>query len=242
MLHGLGVSGAVWQPFARRLTPWYAAIAPDLRGHGASDHPASAEAYELTSYARDMAALVDATAAPPVPVVGHSLGSLVAVTLAATFPERVQALVLVDPPLDPARKNDEVPIVYRLRRAPAGELEAYLQRPGADVGAAIAAALASQFRAAADLAFKFLMDAPAGYPEVLALAPRVLQPTLIVAADPNAGGLLGESAAERARAAFPHAELASVPGASHSVHASRPRELAELTLSFLRQVAGASAR
>ena len=37
LLHGLGASGAVWQALARRLSPTWAPIAPDLPGHGESD-------------------------------------------------------------------------------------------------------------------------------------------------------------------------------------------------------------
>ena len=48
LLHGLGVTGSVWVPFARRLAPRYAAVAPDLRGHGASDEPPKATRPSIT--------------------------------------------------------------------------------------------------------------------------------------------------------------------------------------------------
>src|SRR5919108_2096642 len=76
LLHGLGVGGSVWQAFARRLLPQLAAVAPDLRGHAASDAPPSG--YEPADYALDLAELIQAELRAPLPVAGHSLGALVA--------------------------------------------------------------------------------------------------------------------------------------------------------------------
>src|SRR5438876_4287853 len=84
LLHGLGVGGAVWQAFARRLLPHLAAIAPDLRGHGQSDAPP--DGYTPRDYALDLAELIIALKLAPVPVVGHSLGALVALALADLRP------------------------------------------------------------------------------------------------------------------------------------------------------------
>ena len=52
LAHGLGVGGAVFQNFARRLMPHLAAVAPDLRGHGQSDAPPTG--YEPADYALDL--------------------------------------------------------------------------------------------------------------------------------------------------------------------------------------------
>src|SRR3954471_3370650 len=76
LVHGLGVSGDVWVPFAPRLLPRYAALVPDLRGHGVSAAPATG--YAPADYARDLKGLCDALELGAVPVVGHSLGALVA--------------------------------------------------------------------------------------------------------------------------------------------------------------------
>src|SRR3979411_1746084 len=85
LLHGLGVGGSIWQAFARRLLPHLAAVAPDLRGHGHSDAPPSG--YSPTDYATDLIALIEAELEPRVPLVGHSLGALVGLKLAALRPE-----------------------------------------------------------------------------------------------------------------------------------------------------------
>jgi pimeloyl-ACP methyl ester carboxylesterase len=257
LLHGLGVSGSVWQPFARRLLPELAAVVPDLRGHGQSDAPPSG--YSLADYAADLAELITSALSSPsessstspstsatsttpkqpntprggasasgVPVVGHSLGALVGMQLAASRPELVQWLVLLDPPLDPSVRNTEVDAVYRLRHAPAGELEGYLLERNPGGGELLANALAREFRQAADAAFE----------ELAAARPfralRVAAPTLLVQADPARGGVLGDAAAAAAVARLGNARLLKIEGAPHAVHASHAAEL----VTAIRRFAG----
>lgn len=71
-------------------------IAYDLRGSGRSSKPI-AETYPIEQHARDLAEVlghleVDA----PAVVVGHSMGSCVALAFALAHPDRVQGLVLID--------------------------------------------------------------------------------------------------------------------------------------------------
>ncbi len=231
LLHGLGVAGAVWQAFARRLAPRYAAVAPDLRGHGASDTPPSG--YEPADYARDLTALFDGFVARPAPVLGHSLGSLVALALADLRPDLVSALVLVDPPVDPEHRNGDVRQVFQLRHEHARALEEYLLASNPGGGKLLAESLARMFRQASDAAFEAMLTGPAGFPEAWERARRVDRPTLVVQADPDAGGVLGAAAAERFTAALPRGSLLKIEGADHAVHASQPARLAGGVLAFL---------
>jgi pimeloyl-ACP methyl ester carboxylesterase len=221
LLHGLGASGAVWQAFARRLNPPWRCIAPDLRGHGESEKPASG--YEAAEYASDVAALIASLGTEPLPVVGHSLGALVTIALAAHHQDRISAAVLVDPPLDESIARSEVDDVYRLRKAPPGELERYLS----------VAALAPIFRQAADAAFEAYLRAPRGAKWAWELAPRVSVPTLLVQADTAQGGVLGDRAALDYTTKLPNAERVKVEGAAHAVHATHGAAAAKLVLEFL---------
>jgi pimeloyl-ACP methyl ester carboxylesterase len=231
LLHGLGVSGAVWQTFGRRLAPRFAAVAPDLRGHGLSDAPPGG--YEPDDYARDLIGLWDDVLPGPAPVMGHSLGSLVAVALARLAPELVSALVLVDPPLDPERSNPDVAEVRRLKHAPDDALERYLEATNPRGGPLLAQALATQFRQAADAAFDAMLAAAPGHPEIWQQAASLRQPCLVVQADPAQGGVLGDAAARRFADRLAHGQLVKLVGASHAVHASQPAPLAEAVLRFL---------
>jgi lipase len=232
LLHALGVSGSVLQPFARRLLPELAAIAPDLRGHGESDAPPNG--YLPTDYAADLAELIPAELASDtsrtwsgaVPIVGHSLGALVGMQLAATRPDLVRWLVLLDPPLDSRLRNTEVEDVSRLRHAPPGALEAYLLARNPGGGELLANALAREFRRAVDATFETLLAAGPF------LALPVPARTLLVQADPAAGGVLGDRAAAEAVSALGNAALVKLDGASHAVHASHPTRVASAIRDF----------
>jgi pimeloyl-ACP methyl ester carboxylesterase len=224
LLHGLGVGGSVWSAFARRLLPDLAAVAPDLRGHGQSDAPPSG--YTPADYANDLVVLIEDQVEQPVPVVGHSLGALVALKLAELQPAMVSWLVLLDPPLDPELRNPEIETVYRLRKAAPGELEAYLlgQNPGG--GELLAQSLARLFRQASDGPFEAMLSAWPFEAQV------VSQPCLVLQADPAFGGVLGDAAARRFVERLPHGKLQKIEGGSHALHASHPAAVAAAILDF----------
>ena len=182
LLHGLGVSGAVWQGIGRLLGPALRLVAPDLRGHGESDKPSAG--YLPRDYVGDIAALLGHEPSRPLGVLGHSLGAVIAAQLAADRPELVPKLILVDPPFDPERRGDLIETVDRLRHEPPGVLERELQRREPRMSDAYARAMANLFRTAADGAFSAVLRAEPGFPGVVANLPSVRAPTLVVAADP----------------------------------------------------------
>ena len=250
LLHGLGVGGSIWQAFARRLLPDLAAVAPDLRGHGQSDAPPSG--YAPVDYATDLIELIEGEdwLEAPVPVVGHSLGALVALTLADLRPDLVRWLVLLDPPLDPDSHNSEIPSVYRLRHTAPGELEAYLLSRNPGAGQLLAQSLARLFRAASDAAFEAFLnpgDRAAGRPPAIAAAAleqaaRIRQPCLVLQADPAHGGVLGDAAARLFVERLPDGQLKKIVGATHALHASHPAEVARAILERYSSVPGSGSR
>ena len=74
-------------------------IVPDLLGFGASPKPQWSQ-YQVADHARQVvAALRRRGVQRPVTLVGHSMGCLVAVHIAANHPKLVKRLVLYEPPL-----------------------------------------------------------------------------------------------------------------------------------------------
>lgn len=73
-------------------------VAPDLRGHGRSDHPAGPEAYTLAAMAGDLLELADALGWDRFTLLGHSMGGMVAqvAALEAGGAARLDGLVLMD--------------------------------------------------------------------------------------------------------------------------------------------------
>lgn len=91
-VHGLTGHGRRWEHLASHL-PGVAIVAPDLVGHGRSSWQAP---WTIDDNVAALAAvLTDVT--EPVVVVGHSFGGAIALQLAATHPELVSGLVLLDP-------------------------------------------------------------------------------------------------------------------------------------------------
>jgi pimeloyl-ACP methyl ester carboxylesterase len=69
-------------------------IAPDLRGRGLSDKPA--HGYGAPFHAADLVTLMDALGVQSADVVGHSLGSFVAMYMAVVHAPYVRKVVLID--------------------------------------------------------------------------------------------------------------------------------------------------
>ena len=98
LLHGFASNRAEnWKRLG-----WYSAferkgircIALDLRGHGESDKPHEASAYDRTALVGDVVALLDHLAIDRADVMGFSMGARLALALALRHPERVDYLVL----------------------------------------------------------------------------------------------------------------------------------------------------
>lgn len=94
-LHGGNQSAHSWDLVSLHLADRYRVVAPDQRGHGDSEWSRECD-YTLGALARDAAALIEACRLGPAIVLGHSMGGMVALLLAALHPELVRALVIVD--------------------------------------------------------------------------------------------------------------------------------------------------
>ena len=103
LIPSLAGSTRHWEPQLAHLASQRQVVAIDLRGHGRSDPPAS-PAFQLRDYARDVKAVLDALGIREAVIVGHSMGSAVALTCASDEPSRVRAMLLVDPVDDPFKR------------------------------------------------------------------------------------------------------------------------------------------
>ena len=93
LLHGAGFDHTAWALHSR----WFAhhghsVLAPDLPGHGRSS---GAPIPTIAGMADWTAALLDAAGVTKAWLVGHSMGSLIAIETAARHPSRVSALSLI---------------------------------------------------------------------------------------------------------------------------------------------------
>src|ERR1700716_3200116 len=93
LLHGAGFDHTTWALHSRWFAHHgYSVLAPDLPGHGRSS---GAPLAAITDMADWTAALLDAAGAATARLVGHSMGSLIALETAARHPAKVAALSLI---------------------------------------------------------------------------------------------------------------------------------------------------
>ncbi|GAB3509186.1 epoxide hydrolase EphM [Spirosoma knui] len=76
----------------------YRVWVPDQRGYNRSDKPAGVKSYTVDTLAADVVGLIDAAGAQKARLVGHDWGAAVAWWTAATYPERVERLVVLNVP------------------------------------------------------------------------------------------------------------------------------------------------
>ena len=99
LIHGLAASLHDWDFLIPALNAsGYQACAFDLLGHGDSYKPARLEDYHIENVFQHMANWIEGLGlCEPMVLAGHSLGGYLALEVALRFPERVRALVLVNP-------------------------------------------------------------------------------------------------------------------------------------------------
>lgn len=90
LLHGWALNGSVWDPVVENLKQDNLIITADLPGHGKSPPPASGE-YTVDSLAESVSHHLKAGTV----LAGWSLGGLIAIKIAATYPELVKKLILI---------------------------------------------------------------------------------------------------------------------------------------------------
>ena len=94
LLHGYPQTGHMWRKVMPALAERFSVLAPDLRGYGDSDRPATG--YDKRTMAADVADVVRTLGLGPVVLVGHDRGARVAHRFALDHPALLSHLVLLD--------------------------------------------------------------------------------------------------------------------------------------------------
>ncbi len=126
LLHGLTANAHFFDGLVHAgLTERLHIIAVDLRGRGLSDKPESD--YSMEAHAQDILGLLDALDLPQAVIGGHSFGGLLTMYIAATYPERVKKMVIMDAGVMHPNTLDLIqPAMERLGK-PVPSWEIYLQ-------------------------------------------------------------------------------------------------------------------
>ena len=226
VLHGWGASSAAVASIQRCLEAEHRTIAPDLPGFGASDRPP--RAWGSADYAALVRRFLEQLGIERASLIGHSRGGAIAIVLAATAPELVDKLVLVDSAGIRARRGPKyharVWAFKAARRAGRG-----LPRRGS-IGEWLARRFGSDdYRQAGPMRATLVRVVNE---DLRALLPRVTAPTLLIwgerdDATPLPDGRLMEHL-------IPDAGLVVFPGAGHYAYADDPGRFCRVVSHFLK--------
>lgn len=145
LIHGAGMDHSVWRYLRRYLSHHgQTALAPDLPGRGNSPGPFLSSVEEMAEWIAGQAEAIG----EPLTVIGHSLGGLIALELAARRPEMVSHLVLLacaarmgcHPELLDAAEHRDRKAIDLIIRWSFPDLGRPLSQPGAQSGPLFSAA------------------------------------------------------------------------------------------------------
>jgi pimeloyl-ACP methyl ester carboxylesterase len=231
-LHGVqGVQPG--DPLITRLAERYHVIAPRLPGFGESSGSENLnDLHDLIYYELD---LLDTLGLRDIPVIGHSLGGMVAAELAAVQPERISKLVLIAPM---GLWNPSYPVADFFAMSPKALAAATYHDPDSTVAQMASrppedneAYIAFMLERAKSLATaaKYLWPIPnRGLNRRLH---RVTAPTLLVWGESDR--IVPPQYAQDFQAAIGNATVATIPAAGHLPQIEQPDRLAEQVLAFL---------
>lgn len=97
-VHGWALDRHLWDNQVERLSVRHRVVALDLGGHGESGRRRAR--WTIAAFGEDVKAVVEATGAKRVVLIGHSMGGPVVLEAARRMPERTTGIVLVDTLLD----------------------------------------------------------------------------------------------------------------------------------------------
>lgn len=103
LVHGFASSVRTWQDVIPELARNYHVVAIDLKGFGYTEKPLDSD-YSTKGLAEFTRRTMDLLGIEQATLIGNSLGGGISLQLAATYPERVQRLVLIDAAAYPHKK------------------------------------------------------------------------------------------------------------------------------------------
>ncbi|PXX69121.1 pimeloyl-ACP methyl ester carboxylesterase [Nocardia tenerifensis] len=144
-LHNAGTQRRIWDDQVAALAREHRVYALDLPGYGESEQPA--DGYRLADYVAMLDAFLDAHRLTEVVLVGNCLGSATSLSYAIGRPDRVRALVLINPlTWDTVSSGQSAALAWADARLPLGPLARRLALPGRAVSLIVANQLGARGR------------------------------------------------------------------------------------------------
>jgi pimeloyl-ACP methyl ester carboxylesterase len=161
LLHGFTSDHRAWRQLSEVLATSFCVIAPDLRGHGASDAPDELDSYTMEAYSDDLGGLLHHLDIERTALVGSSFGGMVALEYSVQHPETLSALVLTD--TSPAYEHPRYAEAFSRREAGMSKNEDIAARMGMEALAKVAAKRVSDTFVAESLRKRYAKMSRAGF-------------------------------------------------------------------------------
>jgi pimeloyl-ACP methyl ester carboxylesterase len=226
-LHGAGFDHTAWALHSRWFAHHgFAVLAPDLPGHGRSEGPALRSIGEMAEWT---IALFDAAEVQKAHLVGHSMGSLIALDAAARHPGRVSALSLIGTAATMTVGPDLLTAAEANDQAAIDMVSIWGLGFNAELGGSLAPGLwmhggaqSTLHRCAPGVLFSDLA-ACNSYADALSAAARISVPTTLILGEKDT--MTPARAGKALAAAIPQARTVVLAGAGHMLMAERPDAL-----------------
>jgi len=232
LLHGFTDTSRSWTQLLPSLSKFHVYVV-DQRGHGAAAKPECC--YALADFAYDVKLLMDALKIERASIAGHSLGSMIAFEFAATYPDRINKLMLAGATgLTPISHGDWLSTGAMSVSEPPDYEEGFLAEwiavAPASVDATFLHFLFQETRETPAQVWRGVARALIDVP-VARLAPYVTAPVLIMAGSKD--DLFSAEHQAALRAALPQAEYREFAGLSHNLIWEEPDLLGPVLADFL---------
>jgi N-formylmaleamate deformylase len=227
MVHGFSDDGLCWTPFAELFADDYDVIMPDARGHGFSEAPE--RGYTPKEQANDLIGIIKALGLHKPLILGHSMGAVTALALAAIKPDLPGAILLEDPPAWWYAKGIPLPTnqqqLDKMRQSFAERKNESREELIADQhnatpiwsDAELGPWADSKLRLNPNIVELFATSTPTSM-DWEAVLEHVTCPALLITADPERGAIVTTEGAEALKKIIPQLQVANIPNAGHSIH------------------------
>lgn len=237
LIHGHPFDRTMWHPQITEFAASRRVVAPDLRGYGAS--PVIPGITPLSSFAEDIAALLDDLGVVDFVLAGLSMGGQIAMECYRQFPHRIRGLVLAD--TFPAAETTEGKQTRNamadrlLQEGMTGYADEVLYKmiaPYAD--AAVAAHVHRMMTATAPEGAAAALRGRAERPDYRDLLTKVGVPALVVVGADDEYTPVKD--AEAMHTALPVSTLRIVEGAAHLPNLERPQDFNKALADYLTEI------
>jgi pimeloyl-ACP methyl ester carboxylesterase len=252
LLHGFGTCNFLWRAVAPEITEaGNTAYALDLFGHGQSDRPPDAD-FGIAAQTEYLDAAMTAMRLSRAVIVGVDIGGDIAMRLAATRPDRVEKLVLINTPAFDDLPAKDITRMQRRTAKFAFRLSRGVMGAAPLLEGVLRGSVADPEKMPMKLIARYLAPfvGPDGGNHLLALASSIHEsdldeddmksitaPTLIVWGEEDKW--VDARLPEKLANTIPSARLVKLPGIGRLVPEENPQHLTELILDFIKKRAAA---